>query len=266
MLVTRIISAAILIPVVGIAIYLGGPTIFAVGLLAALLAAWEYLDLVQRQGVAASRVLTLGTIVLLFVDAQWPQLGLLPLIFAAAPLVVLSREVFTRNTPGALSRWTYALAGSVYIGYSLSYLLKLRAVEGGALWLAVALLGTWICDTGAYLVGCHMGKHRFFPEISPRKTVEGALGGLAFGVVSVVLLSYWLVGLPVFWGVCLGILLVFAATIGDLAESVIKRQVGVKDSGHLIPGHGGMLDRVDSLLFVIPMVYYFATFGQSLLR
>ncbi|MHB0857004.1 MAG: phosphatidate cytidylyltransferase [Anaerolineae bacterium] len=266
MLITRLISAAILIPLVAAAVYLGGPIFFVLALLVALLAGWEYLALVQRHGVATSRVLTLATIVLLFVDAMWPQFGLLTAILAFAPLVVLSREVFNRNTPGALSRWSFAVAGSLYIGYSLSFLLRLRALENGALWLVVALLGTWICDTGAYLVGCRVGRHRFFPEISPRKTVEGAVGGLAFGVAAVVLLAYWLLGLPIFWGILLGILLVFAATIGDLAESVIKRQVGVKDSGNLIPGHGGMLDRVDSLLFVIPVVYYFATLGQSLLR
>ncbi len=126
------------------------------------------------------------------------------------------------------------------------------------MWLAIALLGTWICDTGAYFVGRAWGKHRFFPQISPKKTLEGAIGGFVTGVIAVALLGYGLVRLNIAVGLILGVLIVLAATFGDLAESVIKRQVGVKDSGQIIPGHGGMLDRLDSLMFVTPLVYCFA--------
>ena len=108
-------------------------------------------------------------------------------------------------------------------------------------------------------MGKAYGKRPFFPRISPKKTWEGAIAGLVTGVITVVLLGHFMLGLSIGWGVLLGVLLVLAATFGDLAESVIKRQVGVKDSGALIPGHGGVLDRVDSLLFVVPLVYYFAT-------
>jgi phosphatidate cytidylyltransferase len=114
-------------------------------------------------------------------------------------------------------------------------------------------------------VGRTIGRHRFFPRISPKKTWEGAVGGLVFGVAAVVGLSYWLLAVGPAWGVALGLLLVLGATFGDLSESVLKRQVGVKDSGQLIPGHGGMLDRVDSLLFVVPLVYYFVVLFRGYL-
>ena len=123
--------------------------------------------------------------------------------------------------------------------------------------MALALLGTWITDTGAYFVGRTMGRHPFFPKISPKKTLEGAIGGWVAGVVTVMLLGAGWLDLSPPHGFALGTLLALGATFGDLAESVLKRQVDVKDSGNLIPGHGGMLDRIDSLLFVMPIVYYF---------
>jgi phosphatidate cytidylyltransferase len=137
--------------------------------------------------------------------------------------------------------------------------LRLRQLDDGLYWLMIALLCTWVCDTAAYAVGKLWGRHKFFPAVSPKKTWEGAVGGLIGGLLAAVGLGRWLVGLSVGWGLLLGLAIVGAATFGDLAESVIKRQVGVKDSGQLIPGHGGMLDRIDSLLFVVPVVYYFAS-------
>jgi phosphatidate cytidylyltransferase len=165
--------------------------------------------------------------------------------------------VFRKNAPGSLSNWAFTIAGAVYIGFSSSHFVRLRLVGQGMSWVALALLSTWICDSGAYFVGCAVGKHKFFPKISPKKTWEGAIAGLFSGVIATVLLGYLLLDLGIGWGIILGMLLVLGATFGDLAESVIKRQVGVKDASELIPGHGGMLDRVDSLLFVVPLVFYF---------
>lgn len=266
MLGKRIISAAVMIPIALVAVYLGGPCFFALILLVGMLAAYEYLRMMRQKGFAPSYVLGLALAALLVADAQWPGLGLLFWGLTFIPVGWLIVEVFRGNRPGALTDWALGLAGPAYIGLCLSHFVRLRAMDGGLEWLLLALLGTWICDSGAYFVGHGLGRHPFFPKVSPKKTLEGAIGGLVSGVAAVVLLGYYIFGLGVGWGLLLGLFVVFAATFGDLAESVIKRQVGVKDSSNLIPGHGGMLDRIDSLLLAVPVVYYFASAIMILAR
>lgn len=257
MLRTRIVSAAILIPIVGAAVYLGEGFYLGVVLLAALLAGWEYLAMMRRTGAATSALIGLGLICLLIIDAQWPTLNACWWAPQIAVLAALTVHVFRANRPGSLTGWGLTVAGGSYLGYSLAQFVRLRGGPDGLWWVVLAFLGTWITDTGAYLVGRALGRRPFFPRISPKKTLEGALGGLVTGVPAVMAMGAWWLDLNVLSGLALGVLLVLGATFGDLAESVLKRQVGVKDSGNLIPGHGGMLDRIDSLLFVVPIVYYF---------
>lgn len=247
-----------MLPIVLTAAYLGGPYFFSLVLLVALLAGYEYLKLMRAKALAPSYLFGLSFIALLIADAQWPHLHLLLWGTTFFPLALLIVEVLRGNAPGAMLNWALTIAGGTYIGLSLSHFVRLRAMERGLPWLLVALVGTWICDTGAYFVGKGLGKHRFFPKISPKKTLEGAIGGAISGIVTVILLGYYTLGLSIGWSAILGLLVVFGATFGDLAESVIKRQVGAKDSGTLIPGHGGVLDRVDSLLLVVPLTYLFA--------
>ena len=259
MLGKRVLSAIVLIPIVGAGVYLGEGWLFAFVALAGLLAGYEYLKMMRGADLVPSYAFGLLLVTVFVVDAQWPQVGLLERGLILLSLGLLAAQVFQGNAPGSLVNWALTIAGGVYVGFSIGHFVKLRAMDNGMYWLALALLGTWICDSGAYFVGKAYGKRPFFPRISPKKTWEGAIAGLVTGVITVVLLGHFMLGLSIGWGVLLGVLLVLAATFGDLAESVIKRQVGVKDSGALIPGHGGVLDRVDSLLFVVPLVYYFAT-------
>lgn len=113
----------------------------------------------------------------------------------------------------------------------------------------------WVNDTFAYLTGRLLGKHKLFERISPGKTIEGSLGGLVFTLAGVILLSHYSTWLPMKEAVVMGLIAVVFGTLGDLCESMLKRQAGVKDSGHLIPGHGGILDRFDSVLFAVPFVF-----------
>lgn len=154
------------------------------------------------------------------------------------------------------------LAGALYTGGLLGYAPLLSAGraggdgDSGTYWLLAVLLGTAANDTGAYFVGSAIGRHKLAPHISPGKTWEGLAGGAAGAVIAALLLSGPL-GLTWVAGALLGLLVCAAAVTGDLCESLLKRAAGVKDSGRLIPGHGGILDRLDSILFVLVAVYVF---------
>jgi len=163
------------------------------------------------------------------------------------------------ETQRGLSDWLVTVGGVLYVGWLGSYLIPLRQLDQDGQWVFLAVFAAFASDTGAYFVGLAVGRTPLAPRISPSKTVEGSLGGLLCGAAAVPLLSYAL-GLDVSAGplIPLAVLVPVAAQLGDLAESLLKRGAGVKDAGVLVPGHGGVLDRLDSLLFVVPMVYYYA--------
>jgi phosphatidate cytidylyltransferase len=158
----------------------------------------------------------------------------------------------------ALPDWQWAVSGILYVGLLGAHLVLLRELSNGRDWVYVTVLGTFAVDTGAYFVGKAIGRQKLAPTISPGKTVEGTLGGIAAGFAAVVLLNFLLgprLGAALI--VPLALLLPLAAVIGDLAESIIKRGMRIKDSSTIIPGHGGLLDRLDSILFTFPVVYYY---------
>ena len=162
--------------------------------------------------------------------------------------------------------------GVVYIGWLMSYLVQIRSISGtlavaapwgafpplarGAWLVLYLLLVTWLNDTGAYLIGARFGKTRLAPTLSPKKTVEGAVGGLIFAVVTAALCGLWL-KIPLGHALILGLLLGMLGQVGDLCESALKRDLGIKDFGGILPGHGGILDRFDSILFTAPVAYYY---------
>ena len=163
-----------------------------------------------------------------------------------------------------------SIAGIFYVGFPFAHLLLLRFFhpgemigtplgdfEIGCAYVWIMFIGTWASDTFAYFVGSLMGSHRLCPSISPNKTVEGFLGSLIGTTASVVALGGIFFGFPLYEMGALGFCIAILATLGDLVESVMKRHTGIKDSGNLIPGHGGVLDRFDSVLFTAPFVYYF---------
>jgi phosphatidate cytidylyltransferase len=165
-----------------------------------------------------------------------------------------------RNGPlsQALTDSAVTVFGTLYIGVTLGHLLLTRALLDGAALSLFVVLVTWCSDIGAYYVGTLFGSHRLAPSISPNKTVEGLVGGWVLATVAA--FGARVLGAHVFSNadcLILGTLLTGAGVVGDLAESALKRSAGVKDSGALLPGHGGMLDRLDSLLFTVPTFYYY---------
>lgn len=200
---------------------------------------------------------------------QWWERARAPEIASASPLAAVMFAVIApglyylfhfREMSSAAPRWSYAITAIFYCGFTATALSMTKrdfAGEGGDLVLMMLLLA-WIGDTGAYFAGRFLGKHKLYPEVSPKKTWEGAVGGLLGSVVAVAAMK--MLRLPsLSW---LDVVLIavpggILGQLGDLVESLIKRSAGVKDSGALLPGHGGMLDRIDAVLFIAPYVYLY---------
>ncbi|MBV9232275.1 MAG: CDP-archaeol synthase [Chloroflexi bacterium] len=201
------------------------------------------------------------------------RLTLLEIGLGGALLISFPWLFFRQDLDGAMIDWALTLAISIYVGWSTSFFLLLRGYEPGAIhigghpwlflprgiwWLLATLLGVWGFDSAAFFAGRYFGRHRLAPRISPAKTWEGVLGGMVFSIAAGLLFTAIPLGVPWYLAILLGLLIGTAAVLGDLAESLIKRQTHVKDSGQIMPGHGGLLDRIDSLLFAVIVVYFFA--------
>jgi len=199
----------------------------------------------------------------------WHQGVVVPLILTGSLQAIMIREVFRSEIHKSLNHMAVTVFGIMYVGWLGSHLVLLRQLPaalgvehevGARLVFLVALL-TWSTDTAAYLFGVAFGRHKLMPRVSPNKSIEGAVGGL----VGAGLVGWYLTGnltpfmTPVA-GALLGLVVGIMGQLGDLVESLIKRDAGIKDSAQLIPGHGGVLDRFDSLLFTAPVVYYYFRF------
>ncbi len=272
MLRQRILSAVLLLPLVLIATYLGGAWFFALVALAALVAGYEFALITRHAGYAPSLPLLLGMIALLFVSIISPfpkgslagsgqgfregtTLGLTWLALAVSLVLTFAWQVFLPDEHRSLLNWALTLGGGLYLGILAGHLVLLRDLPDGLGWTLWMFLGTWANDSGAYLAGKSLGRHKFSPRLSPHKTWEGSVGGwLSALVVSLAVGA--VLRTPAWQAALLGIVLGPMATLGDLSVSFLKRQTGVKDTGNVIPGHGGILDRLDSLLFSAVAVYY----------
>lgn len=250
------LSAIILIPIALIATYLGGVWFLTLVALVALIAGYEYFRLLRQGGYDPVWILGLLAIVGFYLEPFWPQHQVRRGTLALFCLLALAYQVFRGNRPKSLSSWGLTVAGTVYIGWSSQHFVTLRALEKGLYWIILVFGITWICDSAAYFIGKARGEHPFFAKISPHKTVEGAISGVVFGLAASLIIGLF-IPIPWFHALGLGLVGSLGSTFGDLSESVVKRQVDVKDSSNLIPGHGGMLDRIDSLLFNVVLIYYY---------
>ncbi|MEE9277384.1 MAG: phosphatidate cytidylyltransferase [Dehalococcoidia bacterium] len=198
------------------------------------------------------------------IDPAWP-LTAAALAVVAAPVLETLWTVRPADTESEFFAAIYrrsstGIVGLLYVGWLGSYFILLRGLTSGTDWLLLAVFSVMATDTGAFAVGRLLGRHQLAPRISPAKTVEGALGGIAGGFAAVLLIGLLLDPSVAIWKmVLLGLFLPVVSQIGDLAESALKRALQVKDFSQLVPGHGGILDRLDSLLFGVPTVYFFVT-------
>jgi phosphatidate cytidylyltransferase len=256
-------------------VWFGGWWAFAVVAFFVVLGVLELHNMLLHAGYRPLIVISYGLGMLFLIAAMFPvqRLLLLEIGLGVALLVSFSWLFLRKKLDGAMTDWALTLASSIYVGWPMSFFLLLRGYDSGmvritntawfvlprgAWWLLIVLLGVWGFDSAAFFSGRYFGQHKLAPAISPGKTWEGVAGGLVLSLAITLILAVVPLGLPWYLALALGLLLAVAAVLGDLAESLIKRQTHVKDSGQILPGHGGILDRIDSLLFAVIVVFVFA--------
>lgn len=261
MLLTRTLVAVVALPVL-VLIVLAGGAVYQIA--AALLLArgvWELIHLARLEGYAPSFALAAAALLVILGAVRWPDLlgpGLALVILLALALMLLR---FQRGDATPLNSFSITLAAGLLLGWPGARLLLLRLLPDGQWWTLLVLFCTFVADTGAYFVGTAFGKHKMAPRISPKKSWEGYAGGVAaaaiFGLAVGALAGPSLPGLTAGHGLALGLLIALVTPLGDFGMSAFKRQAHVKDSSHLIPGHGGMLDRLDTVLVAAVLGYYY---------
>jgi phosphatidate cytidylyltransferase len=267
-LAVRLATAAVAVPVLLWLIYIAPPwAFFLLALAASLIGAYELLgmthpgDGVSRAiGLALTAAVSLGV----YFGAHDPRIVMTVLVLTplAGPLITLAR--LGEMATAALRAFAMSV-GPLLIAVPLTLLALLRRdVDDGSGYIIMTLMFAWFGDTGGYFAGRFLGKHKLYEAVSPKKTVEGALGGLGGTFVGALLAHFWyLPTLPLAHALPLAVVASAFGQAGDLAESLVKRSTGVKDSGHIVPGHGGMLDRVDALLFTSAVVFLYTLFRGS---
>ena len=274
----RALSVVVLVPLVFLIIYWGDWLYLLLVLVSMLMMQVEYCRLAQHFTEKLNPVMpALLTGVFCLLAYLLPALTktisdstVMFTFFTFVFIYVFAESIFRAKVDGELITVTLKLTGILTIGWALGYhLILLRNAESVGRHLIFLLCGTiWCSDTGAYLVGRAFGKHKLGTPVSPHKTVEGTIGGLVVGTLIGSVLGVILLDGKLFWvnAAFIGLLLSVLGQLGDLSASLMKRTAGVKDSGDVIPGHGGFIDRCDSLIFSTPALYYYWEFYWELTK
>lgn len=267
-LLLRVATALVLLPLVLWLIWLGHWPLFALILVATAIILHEYFTMWAK----GDRLMVITGVALGLIPALVAMLKPQFMGEAVVAVILLTVLGFTLNPGPFDSTWkrmATTVLGLVYGGVSLTYLYRLSDEHPGAEgagWIYLALIVTWANDTSAYFAGRAFGKHKL-SSLSPKKTWEGAVGGWLGSVLSAILAHYWFAPqITLVEALLIGALAGVLGPLGDLAESLMKRSFDTKDSGHILPGHGGLLDRVDALLINAPMIYMMSVFVHPLFR
>ena len=266
-LAIRIVGGLVYAPISFLMFYWGGIPLLIEAAVAAIIGVSELFRMMSRAGYRPFYAVGIATGVLLVCDAHaqwhaatWVLAG--SVMFALARMIATEWQAHERTGEARrqlLNDWLITLFGASYVGGLISFGILIRALPNGWALSLFAILGTAASDIFAYLIGRMWGRHKLVPAISPKKTIEGAIGGLVFSTLTGWLVGQWF-ALPLAPAAILGLLIGGVSIAGDLGESVLKRCAGVKDAGAWIPGQGGLLDVIDGFLFALPVVYVFGVF------
>lgn len=266
MLRTRVIAAAIFAPVLAGVVYLGGYWLGGACLLLAMLGLWEFLRMTLGSNEAYAKAFAhVAGAVVCISTLGWrfsvPLATLWPICTVGFLLAALLRP---EPIDASIRRTAFMFLGVGYCAGLIPYLSLLRNLPDGLGLAFGALFCTWASDTGAYFAGKALGKHKLYPKVSPAKTIEGLVGGLVAAIlVAIATRAAFHVSITLLDAVAIGSIAALFGTAGDLCESLLKRSVGAKDSSQLIPGHGGVLDRFDAVMFVAPAIYLYVSLFVS---
>lgn len=264
---TRVIVSIIAIPLIIGGSLVGGIQflIFTLGI--ALISFWEFSEMVKKKEAYPNFVLGSLVIVSIILNVYFKFLEFY-VLFLFASIIILITELF-RNKASAFINVAVTFLGILYLGLFSSSILLIREIfsesellysEGGYLIISI-MIAIWICDSAAFFIGSAFGKNKLFPRVSPNKSWEGAIAGFVFAIVSMIAAkAIFLDIITLTDSIIIGTIVGTVGQIGDLVESLVKRDAGVKDSSAIIPGHGGIFDRFDSLLFTAPVVYIYLHF------
>jgi phosphatidate cytidylyltransferase len=260
------VLASVVIAVVAIpAVIFGGMYYFLLMVVFVGLASWEYVNLFKAAQYQASMPLVVGgTLLILGLRGYYPEFAPAALAFLVLAAMAWHLFAYEKGRDLAAGDFAVTVGGFIYLGWIGAYLLDLRFMENGMWWFWLVLPSALLADTAAYFVGKAFGKTQLAPRLSPKKTWEGYWAGVVFGTIGtagLAILWHKLGGLDVTWvqGGAIGIFISVLAPLGDVGESMIKRQAGMKDSSNIIPGHGGFFDRIDSWLWAAVLGYYLVT-------
>ncbi len=262
-LITRTLSGLLFVTIIVGSILLSSYSFAAVFALISAIAVWEFHKLLQKdKNQSFNTVLAMMGNLLLFVSTYLFASGFCSsqifFLYVSYIILIFVVELFRKDS-NAVENWAYQLLGQIYIAFPFALLnLILFMPKNYNPWLLLSMfLVIWLYDTGAYLVGVSIGKHRMCERISPKKSWEGFLGGLIVALLTAWLCSLYIKDLNLLQWIGFSALIVVFANFGDFTESLLKRNLGVKDSGNIMPGHGGLLDRFDSMLLVAPAIYIY---------
>ncbi len=263
---TRLLTSLVMLTILSVVVWIGGWAMLFVLILVALMSLYEYVRMLDRNDIDV-RHSSLGFFTVAIIVASWPLWPQAPwqggswrevVITIAAGYLLVIEVIKPGERP--LERIVYSLFGLLYIPWLLGYFLMLRYspnAHEGLLYFALPLLATFAADIGGFFGGHFFGRRKLAPEVSPGKTVEGAIGGLLLSFLVVLIIATNTGIWSPLESLLYSILVASASQLGDLSESLIKRALKTKDSGNILPGHGGILDRIDSLLFAVPATYFF---------
>ena len=263
---TRILVAVLTIPILlGLSFWGGIPFLLFI-LVIGTASFYEFAEMSKNKGENVNRIVGILTVVLFIVNAFYKFIDL-QLLLLLSILLLLIFELF-RNKGSAIHNVGSTLLGIFYIGLFSSSIIGIREFysnslhyNNGGLLIISIFITLWVTDSAAYFLGSAFGKHKLFPRVSPNKSWEGAIAGFVFSIIAMVVLNKFLISfISLADALVLGLIIGLFGQIGDLIESLLKRDAGVKDSSNIIPGHGGVLDRFDSLIFSSPFIFLYVAY------